>query len=159
MGYYALTLIGSTNLGPIIAGFINDGLGYEWVFYIITILCACVFVFLVLFMEETNYARASPQGQPHVIVDTSQSEGVIEEKGGLQQTYSRASADLPSSSKTFLQKMALLDKPRPNQLWTIFKQQIRFTTFPVVLYCGYSYGLSLVWAVVLSSTASEILSR
>lgn len=31
MGYYALFLCGSNFLAPVIAGFINDGQGWEWV--------------------------------------------------------------------------------------------------------------------------------
>lgn len=31
MGFYALFLVGSNFLAPVIAGFVNDGQGWEWV--------------------------------------------------------------------------------------------------------------------------------
>jgi hypothetical protein len=62
-------------------------------------------------MEETNYARTFPQGEPPVVPDTSQSKGVIEEKGVLQQTSSRASTDLPPSSKTSCKRWVCWTSP------------------------------------------------
>ncbi|KAI0007227.1 major facilitator superfamily domain-containing protein, partial [Xylariaceae sp. FL0662B] len=57
MGWYAFILAGSNYFAPVICGFINDALGYRWVFYIPAILCGATSVFLLLFMEETNYDR------------------------------------------------------------------------------------------------------
>ena len=59
MAVYSFMLAGSNFFAPIICGFINDGQGYKWVFYWPAIFCACSFVFLFFFMEETNYDRHS----------------------------------------------------------------------------------------------------
>ncbi|EMR61370.1 putative mfs transporter protein [Eutypa lata UCREL1] len=59
MGWYAWALAGSNFFAPIICGFINDAMGYKWVFYFPAIFCAVTWVFLFFFMEETNYDRAT----------------------------------------------------------------------------------------------------
>ncbi|KAK8030276.1 MFS transporter [Apiospora arundinis] len=57
LGWYAFTLAGSNYFAPVISGFINDGMGFKWVFYFPAIFCGATWVFLFFFMEETNYDR------------------------------------------------------------------------------------------------------
>lgn len=162
MGLYALFLIGGSTVGPIIAGFINDSCGYQWVFYIPAMLCAFSFVVMFFFTEETNYARKTTE----VGSETSPSGDISNTDEKSVNHTSTTPADLDTSSdrpigqstKSFWQKMALFDVSRTNHMWTMFQNQIRFTTFPVVLFSGFQYGLALVWTVVLGTTTSEILS-
>lgn len=51
MGVYAFVLAGSNFFAPIVCGWINDRLGYRWVFYLPSIWLAAGFVFLFFFME------------------------------------------------------------------------------------------------------------
>ena len=166
MSLCALALIGGSTVGPIIAGFINDALGYQWVFFIPTIFCGAVFVFLFLFMEETNYSRKTNA----LVQDVSSSESfTVESQETLDTkdvTQQNVAADSSQGSATphqykakiFWQKMSLFDRPRTNNLWTITKNQVRFVTWPVVLFSGFMYGLNLVWTVVIGYTTSTILS-
>ncbi|KAH9827758.1 serine/threonine kinase 16, partial [Teratosphaeria destructans] len=57
MGVYAFVLAGSNFFAPMICGFINETLGYKWVFYLPAIFLGFTLVFLFFFMEETNYDR------------------------------------------------------------------------------------------------------
>ncbi|ODQ61892.1 hypothetical protein WICANDRAFT_24927 [Wickerhamomyces anomalus NRRL Y-366-8] len=57
MGIYAVALLTSNFLAPMIAGFISDGIGWKWVMWMCSIFGAVCFVFLFFFMEETNYNR------------------------------------------------------------------------------------------------------
>lgn len=59
MGIYAFTLAGSNYIAPVICGFIAEYQGWGWVFYWPAIFLSVVFVFLFLFMEETNYNRTT----------------------------------------------------------------------------------------------------
>ncbi|KAL5115610.1 hypothetical protein ACEQ8H_006497 [Pleosporales sp. CAS-2024a] len=59
MGIYSFALAGSNYFAPIICGFISERQGWTWVFYWPAIFNAVTFVFLFLFMEETNYHRKS----------------------------------------------------------------------------------------------------
>lgn len=57
MGIYALALLTSNTVAPMIAGFIADGMNWKWVLFFGSIFDAACFVFLFFFMEETNYTR------------------------------------------------------------------------------------------------------
>ncbi|KXL47093.1 MAG: hypothetical protein FE78DRAFT_78468 [Acidomyces sp. 'richmondensis'] len=57
IGLYAMLLAGSNSFAPIIAGFIADGQGWQWVLYWCAIFCGTGFAFLFFSMEETNYSR------------------------------------------------------------------------------------------------------
>ncbi|CAK7222454.1 hypothetical protein SBRCBS47491_004870 [Sporothrix bragantina] len=178
MGLYAFALVGGSCVGPVISGFINDRLNYRWVFYVPVIFCAFVFVFLFLFAEETNYVRGRTtnggeainaiQAEEKSMPALMQQPAIGEEENKQLPPARSASADVSSveagvvvpsktSTKTFVQKLALLDRARENHVWTMFTNQIRFCSYPVVLFAGFEYGIALVWAVVTGSTASEIL--
>lgn len=142
MGLYALCLGSSSYLAPIMCGFINDGQGYQWVFYWFSIFLAIAFFFLFFFMEETNYDRATVG----VVEDTTAAETpsnklVDDEKavGTVQPPASTTESATGSnySHKTFWQKISLRDAPRPNRFFHRMKQQLAFLAWPVVFYAGY----------------------
>ncbi|KAF2737874.1 MFS general substrate transporter [Polyplosphaeria fusca] len=165
LGLYALLLAGSNFFAPVIAGFINDAMGWEWVLYWCAIFCGIGFVFLFLFMEETNFVR-----QP-TIGTTSSSPGTTTpvqpfpsdpEKGSpLEAAPTNPSIPSPTPKrKTYLDKLKLFqtsDLRKPNHLLGMTTRPLIFLTFPVILYAGFSYGSNLVWFNVLNATSSLIL--
>ena len=149
LSLYALTLIGSNFFAPLICGFINDGQGYRWVFYWPTIFCGFGFVFMFLFMEETNYDRKV--GVVGGVVHASRDQ----EKAGYEISGEQ---NQPVQRKTFLQRMALKDRPRKQLMHVRAIQEIKFVAFPNVFYAGWAYGSTLIWFNVLNGTASLIFS-
>lgn len=164
MGWYAWFLASSNFFAPVITGFINDGLGYKWCFFIQAIFCGVISVFLIFFLEETNYDRhtvgviegtqthqkedlktaSAPNGEK----DHSSSNRPLEEESGTAIPYMR---------KTYVQKLALWDKPRPFMMHWRAWQMLKLLSWPVIFYAGFSYGTYLVWFNVLNGTASVIL--
>lgn len=138
---YAFFLAGSNYFSPVICGFIADGQGWQWVFYWPSIFLAIAFVFLFFFMEETNYERvtvgvvetASP-------ASTSGTSAVLDEESKVEQQVSEASEVTPVhgyKNKSFWQKMALKDKPKPkNLMLKRALQGLSFLSWPVVFYAG-----------------------
>ncbi|KAL1878112.1 hypothetical protein VTK73DRAFT_8073 [Phialemonium thermophilum] len=61
MALYALALGYSNGIAPLIMGFINDGQGYQWVFYWCAIFSGVAFLIIFFFMEETNFDRRKYQ--------------------------------------------------------------------------------------------------
>jgi len=57
MAMYSLAIAEASYLCPMIAGFISQYAGWQWVSYIPTIFLGVVFVFLLVMMEERNYLR------------------------------------------------------------------------------------------------------
>ncbi|KAI9740486.1 MAG: hypothetical protein M1834_005066 [Cirrosporium novae-zelandiae] len=168
MGLYSLMLVGSNFIAPIITGFINDGQGWHWVFYWPAIFLGIGLIFILLFMEETNYDRKTVG-----IVETSAPDLVakstaFDPEKGIKAAPESASALAEGKElavvniymqKTFLQKLSLMDRPRPNMLWPRFKLTVNFFSWPVVVYAGFAYGSTLIWFNVLNGTASIILSE
>ncbi|KAK5134186.1 hypothetical protein LTR08_006846 [Meristemomyces frigidus] len=163
---YALLLAGSNFVAPVLAGFIADGQGWEWVLYWCAIFCGIGFVFLFFFMEETNYTRS---------IITSQ-ENESDARNGLAMAEEGNEKKAPGSphvkpielspeagsakTKTYFDKIKLwqaADMRKPNHLKTNVGRPLVFLTFPVIAYAGFSYGSNLVWFNVLNGTASLIL--
>ncbi|KAM3559150.1 hypothetical protein MY1884_003609 [Beauveria asiatica] len=174
MGWYAFMLAGSNYLAPVLCGFISDGLGFRWPFYIMGIFSAASFLFLFLFMEETNYARGSAG-----IVYNAASAVADEEKAAASSPVKSAEmeaagyADNISGAgsihtqhppeKTFAQKLALFGAGRSGEEKQPFLmhrrawQALRYLSWPTVFYSGFAYGTYLIWFNIFNATASIIL--
>ncbi|OKL62903.1 hypothetical protein UA08_01191 [Talaromyces atroroseus] len=150
MGFYCLSLSGSAYFSPVISGFIADYAGWKWVFYVPAIWSGVVTVFLFFFMEETNYHRPSVG-----VVEISDS--IASEKGDEKEATAAISTSSATSKKTFLHKMSLWQTcPGDNPFKKSFLI-LRYLSWPVIFYAGFSYGSYLVWFNVMNATASIIL--
>ncbi|KAK5170585.1 uncharacterized protein LTR77_005173 [Saxophila tyrrhenica] len=165
---YALLLAGSNFFAPIIAGFIADGQGWQWVLYWCAIFCAMGFVFLFFFMEETNYHRKvvlTGEADPASLNSpTSPASSEHEKKLPANEDVETSAPPAPASpypkQKAYLDKVKLwqaADIHKPNHLVGMVKRPLIFLTFPVIFYAGFSYGSNLVWFNVLNGTASLVL--
>lgn len=167
LALYGLLLAGSNFFAPIIAGFIADAQGWEWVLYWCAIFCAIGFVFCFFFMEETNYYRgehsiASPMGAqtPKIandsgLVTPDEKHPVIEPA-----TTEEGTGTIMYKRKTYMDKIkpfAAGTFSRPNRLAGMVMRPLIFLSFPVIFYAGFCYGSNLVWFNVLNATASLIL--
>lgn len=140
MALYAFTLAGSNYFAPVICGFVNDYQGWRWVFYWPSISLGFTFVFLFFFMEETNYDRKTVG-----VVEAAETSHAGSISAGDEEKNSgvKAPSVSPDHSigqvypkKTFVQKLALWDPPKPNNFLRRAKRQLFFLTWPVVLYAG-----------------------
>lgn len=164
MALYALTLVGSNYIAPVICGWINVGQGYRWVFYWPTIFCAVAFIFMLIFMEETNYDRTSVKavgklGSTMIDRDCDPARDSGNDMkasgsgdGSIDADFSRC------TTKSFLQKMSFRDTSRPQLMHYRIKQQLAFLFWPNVFYAGFAYGSTLIWFNVLNATASIVFS-
>ncbi|OTB13406.1 hypothetical protein K445DRAFT_377685 [Daldinia sp. EC12] len=164
LGWYAFTLAGSNFFAPVICGFINDGVGYRWVFYFQAIFCGVTWLFLFLFMEETNYDRrtvgivAESDHGAHEpgLSEGKGKEGSADPSDSIERVPSpegRSSAE----TKTFWQRLSIVDKPRPFMMHYRAWQSLKLLPWPVVLFSGFSYGTYLVYFNILNATSSIIL--
>ncbi|KAF4632780.1 hypothetical protein G7Y89_g5345 [Cudoniella acicularis] len=59
--------------------------------------------------------------------------------------------------KTYLQKLSVIDKKRPNRILDIMLAPFKFFRFPVVVWAGFMYGTNgFVWLGILNATASPL---
>ncbi|CEI61854.1 unnamed protein product [Fusarium venenatum] len=152
IGIYALALAGSNYFAPVISGFIAEYQGWQWVVYWPAIFLSVVFVFLFLFMEETNYIRVArdinrPQIETTRASDENTSKtGEKEAEGGNQEVKEAdETAQEYAKPKTFVQKMSLWH-PFPGQSMARHAgRSIEYLSWPVIFFAGFSYGSYLIW--------------
>lgn len=168
MGWYAWVLATSNYFAPVICGFINDKTDYQWPFFIMAIFVGASFIYLFLFLEETNYDRCNDWAK----LSDSSSHPSPPAPDGLStqsddKTLAADGADLrrvgtpvvlEGTEKTFLQKLSLLEKPRPFMMHQRAWRIMRLISWPIVFFSGFAYGTYLIWFNILNATASVILS-
>lgn len=159
MGWYAFVLAGSNYFAPLVSGFINDGLGFKWVFYFPAIFCGATLVFLFFFMEETNYDRHTVGVVTTMPLGPSDEENKTAEMGqsGPAAVPYHATHPVTTKKKTFFQKLSLFDRPRPFMMHYRAWQSLKLISWPVVFYSGFSYGTYLIYFNILNGTSSIIL--
>lgn len=178
---YGLLLAGSNFFAPIIAGFITDGQGWEWVLYWSAIFNGVGFVILFFFMEETNFRRevlfgheieegtaetttmTMMTGKPASLAH-SDDEKKTPDSPQVQEAEEQGEAGQASTytKKSYMDKLKPLrsaDIYKPNRLVGMAIRPLIFLTFPVIFYSGFAYGSNLVWFNVLNGTTSLILSN
>lgn len=121
---------------------------------------AIAFVYCLFLMEETNYDRRTlnplDSGAPVGGSTTASSEvsvpfktGHADEKTTPVSTVDVESGQIKYHRKTYLQKLGVIDKKRPNRMLDIFVAPFKGFTYPAVVYAGLMYGANnLVWYAI-----------
>lgn len=145
--------------------------------YWCAIFLAIGFVFCFFLMEETNYDRLPLEVIPEVTASCPSTTTKVLILGDTPDDPEKAPVPSPDnmdekksptdtqtgvtttaySKKTYVQKLALLDKPRPFHLFRMMLRPLLFFSLPSVVYAGFSYGSNLIWFNVLNGTTSLIL--
>jgi hypothetical protein len=109
-------------------------------------------------MEETNYDRKTVGIVETIGTPTVSISG--EEKGAHTASVSPASPPTGEVYRrmTYLDKLKLFGTSKPFQLWTLMKRPFVFLSFPVVVYCGFAYGCTVIWFNIMNGLSSLILS-
>lgn len=154
MGLYAFMLFGSNFFAPLFAGFINDGVGWQWVMYFGAIVLAVSAVIMFFFLEDTIYFRETTEG------DTTETESSAGEKSGAA-SHDDTPRTFPPPL-TYVQKLNFVFKlpGRPSTAQTagkVWRSIAIFVYFPNIVWAGFLYGLNLAWYNIMNGTMSSIL--
>ncbi|KAK1625556.1 major facilitator superfamily transporter [Colletotrichum phormii] len=172
LALYGWGLSMTGKLAPMLSGFINVGMGWKWTLWWCSIFNGIALVYCFLFMEETNYDRPARPVEDSTAPDHAT---------GVQEQHNGSDADENSSEKTgennmtntkpvdtetgqmiyprktYIQKLGIKDKPRPNRMLDIALGGLRGFTYPSVVYAGLMYGANnLVWSGVQNATAGTV---
>lgn len=156
-----MMLGGSSFFASVIAGFIGDGQGWQWVLYWCAIFNAIAFVILFFFFEETMYYRGNN------VENLSTQEEVLTKSGRATPDEEKpthlssvSSAARQYRKKTYLQKLKLFTviPEKPNELIAHIYRPLLPLRFPVIFWCGFQYGSNLMWFNVLNATAALIFT-
>lgn len=146
LAWYGWSLSMTGKFAPMISGFINYSMGWEWTLWWCAIFSAMAFVYCFLLMEETNYDRKLDHGAteaPQTTRPVSPESGATPaEKTSPKQAASAApeaaeTGEVLWPRKTFLDKLGIKDKKRPNRLFDIAVAPFKGFTYPAVVYAGY----------------------
>ncbi|KAF4917922.1 putative MFS-type transporter [Colletotrichum viniferum] len=172
LALYGWGLSMTGKLAPMLSGFINVGMGWKWTLWWCAIFNGIALVYCFLFMEETNYDRPARLEDPEtpVISEAQRTESATgsEEESKVANATEKQGAPTTSPvdsetgqviypRKTFVQKLGIKDKPRPNRMLDIALGALRGFTYPSVVYAGLMYGANnLVWSGVQNATTGTV---
>ncbi|OHF02306.1 major facilitator superfamily transporter [Colletotrichum orchidophilum] len=172
LALYGWGLSMTGKLAPMLSGFINVGMGWKWTLWWCSIFNGIALVYCFLFMEETNYDRPARPAEdsttsgPGNGIQEQRNGGDSDEKksdkAGDQNMINAKPVDTETGQmfyprKTYIQKLGIKDKPRPNRMLDIALGGLRGFTYPSVVYAGLMYGANnLVWSGVQNATAGTV---
>ncbi|OQU98973.1 hypothetical protein CLAIMM_04681 [Cladophialophora immunda] len=160
MGLYVLSVIGANSFTPVISGFIAEYQGWQWVFYWPAIFFGFLMVFLFLLLEETSYIRKTPgtsteslprSSDPAVVSDS-------EKNPAAHSVTASESGEVHHVRKTYWQKLSIFHYYPGQSIWEHDIRSLKYLSWPVIFYAGFSYGSYLIWYNVFNNTASLVLS-
>ena len=169
MSAYVFTLFGSNFIAPLIAGWLDDAIGWRWTMFFGAFVAAGAFVILFFGMEETMYIRSAIEGlEP----DTAGSSEPIQTVSDKQEKHETSSTPSPAGSptpakypppRTYVQKLKLFVRlpGRPTftqMLWMMLRPLFIIVRFPNIAWAGFIYGINLSWYNVMNGTTSPVLS-
>jgi MFS family permease len=172
MAAYVLTLFESNFIAPLIAGWLNDAIGWRWTMNFGAIVAAGSFVVLFFGMEETMYFRHVTDGaQARMARDVNMADvntESVDSKDPRVLTPVNGDGDelaveKVSVTRSFASKMMpfrrLPGRPSVRQMFFMMvRPLIIIVKFPCVAWAGFIYGIKLSWYQVLNGTASPVLS-
>lgn len=158
-GSLVLALYLGSYFPPVLSGFIADGIGWRWNYYILVILCAVLFIACFLFLEDTSFKRDfNNEAFENDIIEQIKSHALGEvsstDKNGL--IIENIESDSQSSGKSFTEKMKLieLEQTDDRSYFAIFIRPFFLTYYPAVLYGGAVYGSQMMWLTLMAVTQS-----
>lgn len=171
MAAYVLVLFESNFIAPLIAGWLNDAIGWRWTMKFGAFVAAASFLILFFFMEETMYFRHMTEGAQLAthhdqVTDDNASPLGSEKAKPPTTTYGDdglSATDKPAAPRTFASKIMpfrrLSGRPSVKQMFfMMIRPLLIIIKFPNVAWAGFIYGINLSWYQVLNGTASPVLS-
>jgi len=159
IGIYSLVLSGSNFVAPLIAGFMNQSVGWRWVQHWAALLLLANFVLSFFTLEESMYfrdtveAEVSPDTMSHsapsaVNADTDTSDEKLEPSTNTRRSQDFGECTVLPQRKTYRQKLALFSSTQFR-----FEQSFRFAwrpmlilaRFPTIAWAGVQYGFTNAW--------------
>jgi len=155
LGVYVLSTSIGTYLGPLIAGYVADRIGWRWIGWLSVIISSCTIVVLFFTLEETLFDRSAYD--VGTIDGVHQTSGTLEPHSDHEKTadFNKTTSDVPHAEsevpKTYWQRIQLITLA-PNVVGTGCKQYfnrllhtLRVFSFPAVIYSGLQWGAQDAW--------------
>lgn len=156
MGIYLNAIAGGNTIGPLICGFVVQGLGWRWHKWMAAIFVGVNWLMVIFFVPETRYLR---NNDPEAAIPSG-AETPSDQSSDLEKKrdYSPEAARNEVPKKTFIQELSLwsgVDKN--NSLLVLFVRPWPMIVYPSVVYAFLGYAVSLAWVVAVNILNSFVL--
>lgn len=161
-----LALYAGSFIGPIIAGYIVDGIGWIWCFYIQIIIYLSFFLVQLFSMEETTFRRHldGEELEEDIIqqIRSTEIEGTNRNANDIKGTIEKIAYDedletsgsITVSRKSYVERMNLVHTDQNDiRSWLcIFYRPFFAWYFPVFVFGGIVYGSQMMWLLLVANT-------
>lgn len=162
MSTYVMLLFGSNFISPLIAGWMDDGIGWRWTMHAGAIIAAVAFIVLFFGMEETMYFRHTLEGievetPPEILPELTKGVEKPDQKsstksGAESPTVSDDAGVQPSCTPPRTARQKLMPfvrwpgRPTVKQTLTMmWRPLLIIVRFPNIAWSGFIYGINLSW--------------
>ncbi|KAL4880389.1 major facilitator superfamily domain-containing protein [Aspergillus karnatakaensis] len=165
MAFYALSLSGGSQLGPLVAGYVSAARGWRWFFITCVIVIAVDLVVVFFLLPETLYEAHHPSsGAGMAPTDEDTTKGTtlrVENASGLESSVGQATHDAQRFQSDFLQ-LSISERAKQTGIWRYwlrtFIQPISLAGKPAILYSSITYGIVLGSVIAVSTLSPQLFS-
>lgn len=172
-----LAISSGTYLGPLIAGYVADNIGWRWIGWFGAIFNGALLIIVYFGLEETTFDRkphlvlegvtrsdsSEETTNPYAITEKVDNEKMVSPPSEIPQdaTPHDVETQITEQRKSYRQKIALITLA-PNVRGTGFRQYIsrlfhtlRVFTFPAVWFAGLQWGAQDAWLTFYLTTEDD----
>ncbi|CAI5755683.1 unnamed protein product [Candida verbasci] len=149
-----LALYGGCNLAPVAAGYIVDGIGWRWCYWVQVIIYGVLFVILFFSMEDTNFVR-------DLTNEDEFEKSIIEQIKSKETTKEEVNSMVSETGvkKTYIQKLNPIQTEfNDSRSWLCICIRPFILYFPAIIWSGLIYGCQILILALLSNTQTIIYS-
>jgi len=151
-GVWILCQLGPSNLSPVIAAFIIRRLGWRWTFWFLAIFSGIAILMLIALCPETHYIRKNVL-EPHEAIGTDKK--IVLEVEEFENVPELSPFTTSKWSRFRIWPKHLLS----NESFLIaLGRPLSLLLCPTILWAGFCYAFTVVWAVVLNVSLAQLFS-
>ncbi|EGW34487.1 ion transporter [Spathaspora passalidarum NRRL Y-27907] len=159
-GMVILALYAGSFLGPVASGFVTQGLGWRWCFWLQVILYAMIFIFFFFTLEETSFRRDLEEEDEfeEEILHATKSPTLKDKTESKEVEVNINDIDETIPRRTYKQRMSVVHTEyNDTRSWLcIYYRPFFLIIFPAVIWSGLVYGSQMMWISLMSNTQSQL---
>ncbi|KAH8702210.1 major facilitator superfamily domain-containing protein [Talaromyces proteolyticus] len=152
IGIYIIFLSCGNSVGPLLAGFVDEKIGWRWFYWVMVIFTASNFLSVLFLVPETRYERHFGQEN-----DENNSKNPVNTVQHDIKSIPTHCSEVPSPSKmTYFQSLRLFSGVPRTNLINLFVRPFPLIAYPAVMWAFLSYSICLA-CVIASGTLNPFV--
>lgn len=167
IAWYCWTLFNIPFISGIVAGFISERYGWQWIQFIASIIASGCLIILFFFMEETMYYRDPALELDGIEVIPAEVVASNTKKENVNVEIDKVNSSTESAGSTNYKVKTFKDKlkfwgarnpKQPNLFWQSVWVPFYLLRYPSIVFAGFTVGAVLSWFNVVNATIASVLS-